>query len=125
MKCKTCGEMNCMAHGGKMKGVHEPVEGRPGSSRAGLANREGLRGDGEAAEESVSRHKSNLKDLKALPKPKLQGLAKGGEVEDEPEMGDDHELNDMVAGELLEAFEKKDKQGILDAMKALIMNCKE
>lgn len=52
----------------------------------------------------------------------------GGEVEevakDEGESVD-HELMEMCAEELCEAIEKKDKKGIVDAIKALVMSCKE
>lgn len=57
--------------------------------------------------------------------------AKGGQVEnmhDMPEMKDhemDDALNDMIAEELMQAFEKKDKKGILEAIQALVLSCKE
>lgn len=64
MKCKTCGAMNCMAHGG-MAGE-----------------------DGEDMDSDI-----------------------------------DNELNEMVAQELMDAFERKDKKGVLESIKALVMNC--
>lgn len=46
--------------------------------------------------------------------------------EEEPEHEEmDHELNDMVADEFFEAVEKKDKKGLLEAMRALVMQCGE
>lgn len=50
----------------------------------------------------------------------------GGEVSDEHDDGDDldQELSGMVADELFEAIEKKDKKGILDSIRALVMSCK-
>lgn len=88
MKCKTCGEMACMAHGGQ-------------------------------AEDDQMKTYAMDPDVPAM-KPKT--MAEGGEASDDMS-GVDDELNDMVAGELMEAFEKKDKQGVLDAIKALVMNC--
>lgn len=72
MKCKTCGKMDCMAHGGEA----EPME---------------------------------------------------MEVHDEmPAEGNvDDELMEMAAEELVHALEKKDKKGIVEAIKALVMSCKE
>lgn len=52
-------------------------------------------------------------------------MAEGGEMP--PDMdhdGDmDDELNGMVAEELLHAIEHKDKNGILEAIRALVMSC--
>lgn len=45
----------------------------------------------------------------------------GGEID---EMGHDDELMDMCANELMESIEKKDKKGILDAIKAIVLSCK-
>lgn len=51
--------------------------------------------------------------------PAMHGMAEGGEMD-----GDmDDELNDMVADEAFEAFEKKDKKAFVEAIKALVMNC--
>lgn len=92
-------------------------------------------------------HGETLKEMKAMPNPKIKGLAHGGEVDDDkmdmyamspdvPAMhgmaeggevdemdGIDKELNEMAAGELMEALEKKDKAGILESIKAIVMNC--
>lgn len=38
--------------------------------------------------------------------------------------GDD-EMMDMVADELQQALEKKDKKGILEAIRALVLSCRE
>lgn len=48
------------------------------------------------------------------------GHAEGGEIEAET----DNEMQKMCAEELMQAFEHKDKQGILDSLRALIMSCK-
>lgn len=37
----------------------------------------------------------------------------------------DDELNDMIADELQQALDQKDKKGILEAIRALVLNCKE
>lgn len=49
--------------------------------------------------------------------PAMHGMAEGGEVDDE--------LMDMAAGELLEAFEKKNKKQILESIKAIVLSCGE
>lgn len=67
MKCKTCGEMNCMAHGG------------------------------EIDEHEMSMEQSSMDD----------------------------EINDQIAGELLHAFEQKDKKAISECIRALVLSCKE
>lgn len=53
-------------------------------------------------------------------------------MEDMDETGDmtdkvdaDEELMDMVCDEFLEAIEKKDKTAMKDALRALVMSCKE
>lgn len=53
--------------------------------------------------------------------PAMHGMAEGGEIE--PEMEGESEMHEAVAGELCEALEKKDKKGILDAMRAIVMAC--
>lgn len=77
VKCKTCGKMNCMAHGGESK--EEPME--------------------------------LDMDMDAAPKDDMAGV--------------DDELLDMAAEELVHAIEKKDTKGIVEAIKALVMSCKE
>lgn len=76
-------------------------------------------------ENKKAKHHEVLGELRSMPNPKLKGLAEGGEVEDMDTDSDqmDNEINDMVAGELLEAIEKKDKAAILQSIKALVMNC--
>lgn len=130
MKCNTCGKMNCMAHGGA---VHKIA---PNFDR-----------------KVEHQHNKILSEMRMMPKPKLKGVAHGGEVEDDemktypmspdvPSMhpktmkdgGDvdmnkedsasiDNELNDMVMDELFDSMEKKDKKGCLDAIRALVLNC--
>lgn len=63
--------------------------------------------------------------------------AKGGDVKEETpiaeepmeasedsgeEMPEDHELHDQCAGELMSALESKDKKGVLDAIKAIVLS---
>ncbi len=69
MKCSTCGEMNCMAHGGEA----QPMDA-----------------DGDHDGDSM-----------------------------------DSELLDMCSDEFFEAAEKKDKKGMLDALRAMVLSCKE
>jgi hypothetical protein len=63
---------------------------------------------------------------KASPKPKLQGLAEGGAVEDAPDMdmSDDDQVMDQCCDELLEAIHSKNKKEILESLKAIIMSVK-
>jgi hypothetical protein len=50
------------------------------------------------------------------------GMADGGEVD---EMSADDDMNDMVADEVFDAMEKKDKRAFIDGIRALIMNMGE
>lgn len=68
MKCNTCGEMNCMSHGG-------------------------------------------------MP------FAEGGEVDHDKDADD--ELSGAVCDEFWDASDRKDKKGMLDAIKALVLSYKE
>lgn len=49
------------------------------------------------------------------------GMADGGEVE--PEMEGEDEMHEAVAGELMDALERKDKKQILESMRAIVMAC--
>lgn len=95
MKCNTCGKMNCMAHGGDV-------------------------------EDNQMKTYAMSPDVPSM-RPKT--MAKGGEAELDVDMDHDdgmdmdEELNDMVAEELLHAIETKDKKGILESIRALVMNC--
>lgn len=55
--------------------------------------------------------------------------AEGGEAEPMEPGGDEddskHELMEACADELVEALEKKDTRAIVDAIRALVLNCKE
>ncbi len=61
--------------------------------------------------------------------PNIHGLAEGGEVDEaldvDMDQDLDNELMEMAAEELVSALEKKDKKGIVEAIKALVMSCKE
>jgi hypothetical protein len=132
--------------GGNVKGVHEssmeidrPKDKREkkfaGSSYAGDAATEINDPDAK-----YSLHKRDMKDtaldehhrvigeMKAMPNPKLKGLAKGGVAgEDGEPMEDmdasmDHELMDACCGELLNAIESKNKKEILESLKAIILS---
>lgn len=73
-------------------------------------------------------HSAKLEESRAMPAPNLKGLAEGGEVEMDMD-GDmdnvDHELMEMCAHECMEALKSGDKKGFLDAIKAIVMSCKE
>ena len=152
MKCSTCGKMNCMAHGGDVRerpsssegqkgwvhdkdynrGVHRETGG--GESYAGTVARKG------SIERSKEMHQDKLAESRSMPNPKLKGLAHGGVAgkdgtdmyEMDPDVPSMHgmddggevdsELDNMLADECFEAFEKKDKQGFIDALKAIIAN---
>lgn len=55
------------------------------------------------------------------------GMAEGGEVEDmDHDMDADmNELAEISCGELCDAIHRKDSKGILEAIKAIILSCKE
>ena len=157
MVCNTCGKMNCYEHGGKIKlsKHHENnehlYERDEGTSRQGSlvrsANRskswaKDERSSGPSIERSMAKDRmgeareeagERLEHTRSLPKPKLQGLAHGGEVEEMEEhheghdmdMDVDNELLDICAGELCDALERKDKKGILDAIRAIVLSCQE
>ncbi len=92
-------------------------------------------------------HHRVLGELKAMPNPKIKGLAHGGEVKgfdmdgpetkafmekgeftSESEGGEiedmDNEMMDMCCDELLKAIESKDKKEILESLKAIILSVK-
>lgn len=107
------------------KGVHLPSwnDSKGGQSRAGgtaMHVRQGStfgEGTQKAKDHEKNEHKRVLSESKEI-KPNL--YAEGGEVE----MGDDdmdNELSDMACGELLESIEKKDKAGILEALRAIVL----
>lgn len=155
MKCSTCGTMNCMAHGGSVSkkeqslrdkehsmkfesqrgsvGVHQGGTGEgdlKGRSAAGV-NAEWSKKHknpghaGYALNKSKEMHSNKLGELRSMPAPKLKGLAEGGEVDADGDADLDSELQEMCGTELCEAIHKKDSKGIVAAMKALIMSCKE
>lgn len=123
MKCKTCGKMNCYEHGGTVKYGNQEL------ATKGLNS---LKEKGTLSPEDRKRTDQFWRDadreLKGIGHkgPMKKSYAEGGEVEDH-DMDDDQsiddELNEIVAGELLDAFERKDKKGILDSIRALVMNC--
>lgn len=98
MMCKSCGKAPCMCDGGKMmaKGGMAKMP-RPKKMEGVMM---------EEKHEPMDEHE-----------PKHE--------EHEDMSGIDDELMDMAAGECMEAFEKKDKKGLLDALKAIILSCRE
>jgi hypothetical protein len=106
------------------KGVNK---GSDGISKAGLhvrsANHESVYSDKEDSIGAAKiAHKKTLGEMSSMPKPKL--MAEGGEVSsDDAPSDDDGELHDMLGGELMGAFERKDKKAIMSAIEACVMQC--
>jgi hypothetical protein len=104
----------------KRKSADALSSGEGGMSEQG---RDVRSGEMEFAKEEA-RGRANMEKMN---KPDLNGLADGGEVE-ESGMDDeaiDNELGDMLAEELSDALERKDKRAILESLRALVLNCKE
>ena len=72
-------------------------------------------------EEAKRQHKMTLAELRHGPRPKL--MAEGGEVEDYDEEGE-HELRHAMGGELMDALDRKDHKGIMDALEACVLSIK-
>lgn len=78
-------EVHMMANGGMLKGVHQGSQtAGPGRSKAGI-NAEGHSDTGSLVNRKAARreHRRVLSEMQDMPKPKLQGLAEGGEVDDD------------------------------------------
>ncbi len=159
----------CFAEGGNVRSGKQRSDNEKGVHKASYANEnemgrseagEGVR-DSRAFKSSYKKvkmglvkdeHHKVLGELKALPKPKLEGLAKGGEVYSVGPMTDtrqpskealtayekggdvdadgdmdadmDNEMLDMCCDELLQALESKNKKEILESLKAIILSVK-
>lgn len=125
--CMGCQSGNCMSKGGKVKGVHEDLGnygGEPGSSPAGYSVRASKKNPDRnpfTSADPKREHERVLGEMKAMPKPNL--YAEGGEVEGEGDMdGDDSSMLDACGQELLDAFERKDKGQILEAIRAIVLS---
>lgn len=113
-ECELCGKKPCMCHGGKVNELDKLDEAYRKAKK--------FEHGGEVKQPVNQFNKFDGEYRKA------NHLDEGGEVEEMHEMGDesmDHELNEMVAEELLHAIEKKDKKGIVEAIQALVLSCKE
>lgn len=136
-ECPGCMGPNCMSKGGEIKGVHRPVFGEPndrdsvGESKSGNDLRMSNKNKDRFPEASKSglenvkeRHRRILGEMKSMPKPQL--YAEGGEVGLEPmpdsDGDEDSEMQSVCCQELLDAWERKDKAQMLDALKALILS---
>lgn len=104
------------------KGVHESSRfGTKGASMAGEDTRSGL----DAKED----HRRVLHEMKSMKKPKL--YAEGGEVEIEVhaepdgDEGIEDELRGALGGELMSALERKDRSGIMSALEAIVLSCRD
>ena len=127
--CEKCGDSCKYAHGGEIKGIHETnkLATGPGSSQAGTEIRSAIHNKKQGyttsamidKEDAKEEHRRVLGEMQEMPKPKLQGLAEGGEIEHEAD------LSEHVAQEFLNAIDKKDHKSMLEAIKALISTIKE
>lgn len=130
--CRGCASANCMAEGGTVhtKGVHSGFGyNEQGVSPVGADVRalNHVKKDpqkwspnpGYFKDEAVSKHGRVLKELKDMKGKDRTNLAEGGEVE----MDDDSEIHSMLGDELMDAFERKDRKGIMDGLEALVMSC--
>lgn len=121
------------------KGVHKPMNTmHPEMSKAGYLAREHsdvMSPVGPNARETFLRgakeeHKEKLNELKSMPKPKLEGLSDGGEVDADGDYDGDQDsdmdtgLMDQCCEELLQAIESKNKKEILESLKAIILSVK-
>jgi len=149
-ECTACGGGMCKyADGGEVKGVHKtyfddarlPADKDErekagydkrdlGESRAGVHAKAIETGEyaneykthnRKQQESAVEEHHKVLGEMKAMPKPKLEGLAEGGEVGEDG----DHELMDQCCGEFIKAIESKNKKEILESLKAIILSMGE
>lgn len=122
--------------------IHEKGKGMRFGESTGNSNWKGT-----TIKTAKDRHKDVLQELKEMPAPKLRGLADGGKVSGfdlndqavanwmsegkmtgEAEGGEiesaNEEMLEQCAGELIEAFESKNKKEILDSIKAIVLSLK-
>lgn len=99
------------------EGGKVPVPNQPSTDPA-----EKMKQVSQGAEQS-----GGLPDLSTMKDRLANAWDKGGEMEEgggeEPDPAQDEELNHQLMGELFDAFEKKDKKGALDSMRAIVMSC--
>lgn len=142
--CPGCSSASCMAEGGYIANPTE-AQARSGYSSHQKMDSAGKKSmfqgkmkmahGGAVGEEEEELHKDkamedkwdNEKYDKEQTEPgedytydPAMGFAEGGEVDGES----DDELMDMCAHELMEAMEKKDKKGMLEAIRAIVLSCK-
>ena len=87
-------------------------------NQVGWANRDN---DPKQIENAKKEHGRVLGEMRSMKKPSL--YADGGEVEDYDEEGE-HELRHAMGGELMDALDRKDKKGIMDALEACVLSIK-
>jgi len=107
------------AKGGEIKGVNKPSLSDPGTSEAGKKLKPafsvgGSKWDTEAAKDV---HRKTLGEMKDMKSQDRTNLAEGGEVSDHDEM------HEALGHELMEAFDKKYKKGVMSAIEACVMRC--
>lgn len=128
--CPMCrGGKPCYEHGGK---VEKPEGMSPQGERVRMANdREEMESTtrfGHRSKVMMDSAKEEAKERaesEKMIKPKMQGLAEGGEVEAPHDDDMEDELHGMLADELHQALESKDKKAILESIRALVLSCKE
>lgn len=119
---EDCSSCQTYSEGGGIKGVHSPDSLGQGVSRAGKFVR-GPEYDRKSLNQGAKmEHQKVLGEMRE-DKQDRTNLATGGEVV--PEQDGEEELLHGCAGELCEALEKKDKKGILDALRAITLSMKE
>ncbi len=111
------------------KGVHESITGGDAgtSTAGGYIGGHGYANNPEKAKEM---HREKLGELRSMKGPH-GNYADGGDVEPlenpmehkEPDGDEGGEMGEMLADELLQAVEKKDRKGIASAIEAMVMEC--
>lgn len=118
---KMLGEMRSMkkpnlyAQGGEVKG-----HGKLGVEFDSKAKpREGYPKSAAEQEERLKAEHARVSEMQRR-KPEPEKYAEGGEV---GQHGEDEELHHAIGSELMDALERKDKKGIMDALNAAVMDC--
>lgn len=109
-----------LAHGGEIKGVHTSVLDKRGNSKASdrlsEAHHYGKDNHYDEMEKVKDEHQGVLDEIRSMKKGDRTNLAEGGEVSDHDE------LHEALGHELMDAFDKKDKKGVMDVLHAVVLN---
>ena len=122
---------NLYADGGRVKGVQDPYNkwhitepGSTGESGGVSIAGHSLRTGGEWGKEGAKEdHRRGIREIKDMGKRDRTNLAEGGEVGESDEEGE-HELRHAMSGELMDALDRKDHKGIMDALEACVLSIK-